>query len=338
MRIDAPLPKAFGALHAMTAAREFRELLFDEQTNVFRLVSGAADGFPDVVVDSYAGKLLVQWLSEEAAQRWGGEWGEGFEQFITKQKRTKPQPIPTIRRRRGVKTDLEAANEDSCLPAGTVAAKERFLVREHGLNFLASFGDGFSTGIFPDQRENRRRLLSMNLAGKTVLNCFAYTCAFSVAAANAGATVTSLDLSKSYLEWGKENFRVNQLNPDAHDFIYGDVFSWLKRFGKRGRRWDVVLLDPPTFSTTKKGRVFRAAKDYRELAELAVPLVTRDGWLFCSTNQRTLRPDTFERTLRDAAQTCGRRTLSLDYETQPFDFRVAGGEELYLKTFWMRLG
>ena len=312
--IEAPLPKAFGEMDAMFAAREFRELFLGEETNVFRLVSGSADGFPDVVVDSYAGKLLVQWQSEEAAEKWRGKLGEGHEQFITKQNRTKPIAID-----------------------GGEQAQQQFLVRENGLNFIASFGEGFSTGIFPDQRENRCRLLSMNLAGKTVLNCFAYTCAFSVAAAKAGATVTSVDLSKSYLEWGKENFRANDLNPDAHDFIYGDVFSWLKRFGKRGRKWDVVLLDPPTFSTTKQGKVFRAAKDYRELAELAIPLVERGGILFCSTNQRTLAPEKFEKVLRESARSCGREVATVEFETQPFDFRVAPGEKPYLQTFWMQL-
>jgi 23S rRNA (cytosine1962-C5)-methyltransferase len=337
MAIDAPLPNAFGEMDAMIAAREFRECLFDKQTDVFRLVSGAADGFPDVIVDSYGGKLLVQWLSEEAAQKWRGKWGECFEQFVTKQRRTKLLPATPDGSRRREEAEMDRLRDETCLLTSAATGGGRFVVHENGVNFLASFGEGFSTGIFFDQRENRRRLLSMNLAGKTALNCFAYTCAFSVAAAKAGAMVTSLDLSKPYLEWGKENFRSNGLNPDAHDFIFGDVFSWLKRFGKRGRQWDVVLLDPPTFSTTKQGRVFRAAKDYRELAELAMPLVQRDGWLFCSTNQRTIAPERFDRVLREAARACGRGVAAMEFETQPFDFRVAQGEKPYLKSFWLRL-
>lgn len=337
IKIEAPLPKAFGEMDAMIAAREFRELLFDEQTNVFRLVSGAADGFSNVIVDSYAGKLVVHWLSEEAAEKWRGKWGESYEQFVTKQKRTKLSPAPPNRSRRREEAEVGGLRDETCLLTSAATVGERFVVRENGLNFLVSLGEGFSTGIFPDQRENRRRLLAMSLAGKTALNCFAYTCAFSVAAAKAGATVTSLDLSKPYLEWGKENFRANDLNPDAHDFIYGDVFSWLKRFGKRGRKWDAVLLDPPTFSTTKSGRVFRAAKDYRELAELAVPLVADGGTLFCSTNQRTLSADKVERALRAAAKACGREVVGMEFETQPFDFRVASGEKAYLQSFWLRL-
>jgi 23S rRNA (cytosine1962-C5)-methyltransferase len=215
-----------------------------------------------------------------------------------------------------------------------VALPEQITIRENGLKFVIRFGEGLSTGIFLDQRENRRRLLTMKLTGKSVLNCFAYTCAFSVAAAKAGATVTSVDLSKNYLDWGRENFRANDLDPATHDFVSGDVFEWLRRFVKRGQTWDVVMLDPPTFSTTKKGRAFRAERDYEELEALAMPLVKPGGTLFCSTNQRTLAADEFEATLQRAAKRAGRAIESLEFETLPFDFRVAAGERPYLKTLW----
>jgi 23S rRNA (cytosine1962-C5)-methyltransferase len=236
-----------------------------------------------------------------------------FQQLVTKQKRTPPRAV--------------AAGEQ----------EGRFEIRENGLTFVAGFGEGPATGIFLDQRENRRRLLEMGLQGKRALNCFAYTCAFSVAAAKAGATVTSVDLSKRHLEWGRENFRANGLDDRTHDFVFGDVFEWLKRFARRGQSWDVVLLDPPTFSTTKKGRAFRAARDYLELEALAIPVVAPEGRLFCSTNQRTLAADQFEAILREAVRRCGRVTASVEYETLPFDFRLAARERPYLKTFWVQL-
>jgi 23S rRNA (cytosine1962-C5)-methyltransferase len=217
------------------------------------------------------------------------------------------------------------------------APLQRLTIRENGLNFLIGFGEGLSTGIFLDQRENRRRLLMANLAGETLLNCFAYTCAFSVAAAKAGAVTTSIDLSRRYLEWGKDNFRANDLYPEAHRFLVGDVLEWLKRFQKRGQSWDTVILDPPTFSTTKKGRAFQAERDYEELETLATPLVKKGGMLFCSTNQRTLAPDKFEGSLRKAARQTGRIIASVEFETLPFDFRVTEGERPYLKTLWARL-
>jgi 23S rRNA (cytosine1962-C5)-methyltransferase len=217
------------------------------------------------------------------------------------------------------------------------APRERLLIREHGLTFFVNFGEGLSAGIFPDQRENRRRLLTMSLRGKTMLNTFAYTGAFSVVAAKAGAVTTSVDLSRNYLEWGKDNFRANGLDPAAHDFVVGDVFEWLKRFGRRGRAWDVVVLDPPTFSTTKRGRAFQAARDYEDLAAVAMPLVGPGGWLLCSTNQRTLAAEDFENHIQSAARRCGRVIESLEFETLPFDFRLAPKERPYLKTFWASL-
>ena len=303
---EASVPAVFDDVDALVAAREYRDLLFDENTNAYRLISGGADGFPDVVVDWYDGRALVQWQTERRSEELVSALPARavYEQFVTKQKRTKP-PVT-----------------------------ERFPIGENGLTFLVGLGEGLSPGIFLDQRENRWRLLAMNLTGKTLLNCFSYTCAFSVAAAKAGATTASIDLSKNYLAWGQENFRANGLDPSAHTFLTGDVFEWLRRFEKRQQQWDIVILDPPTFSTTKRGRAFQAARDYQELEERAMGVLAPGGTLLCSTNQRTFTADEFEGTLRAAAKRSGRVIQSVEFETVPFDFRVAEGERPYLKTLW----
>jgi 23S rRNA (cytosine1962-C5)-methyltransferase len=219
-------------------------------------------------------------------------------------------------------------------PTGiTAPAEQRFEVVENGLRFLVCPDVGYSTGLFLDQRENRRRLLTMDLRGKSVLNTFAYTCAFSVAAARAGATVTSLDLSKSYLDWGRDNFRANSLDPASHDFIYGDCFDWLRRLARKGRQFDLVLLDPPTYSTVKKGPRFSAEKDYPKLVALAEPLVKRGGTLFGASSARGLSPQQFVAAVQRGAP----RVRQWEFVTQPFDFRVAAGEKPYLKTLWVEL-
>lgn len=292
---EASVPAAFEQMDAITVARDGRQLLFDDDTNAYRLLNEH-----DVIVDWYDGHALVQWQTE-TTRPLDLNATTVHEQIVTKQRRT--------------------------MPVGP--ALERFPIRENGLTYLVNFGEGLATGIFLDQRENRYRLLSGKIAGKTVLNCFAYTCAFSVASAKAGAITTSVDLSRNYLEWGKENFRANDLDPAAHDFVFGDVFEWLKRFAKRGQTWDIVLLDPPTFSTTKRGRSFRAERDYLDLAKLAAALVAPGGTLFCSTNQRTFTPEAFERTVRQ----CGRAMATTEFETVPFDFLPAD----YLKTVWAAL-
>ena len=116
------------------------------------------------------------------------------------------------------------------------------------------------------------------------MNCFAYTCGFSLCAAKAGARTTSLDLSKKYLEWGKRNFALNGLDPAAHDFIYGDAFDWLRRLAKKSRAFDAMVLDPPTFSQSKEHGTFRAEKDYSKLVTAALPVLKPGGILFASTN------------------------------------------------------
>ncbi|MBI5685689.1 MAG: class I SAM-dependent methyltransferase [Verrucomicrobia bacterium] len=306
LRFDAPTPATFPTPDWLTAAREFRTLLFDPaDTNACRLISGAADGFPDAMVDRYADRLLAQWYA---------------------------QPNPALREAFAAGKLVERSMEKQ--PTGETAAPEaRFEIVENGLKFLISLDAGYSTGLFLDQRENRRRLLARNLRGKTVLNTFAYTCAFSVAAARAGAVATSLDLSKRYLDWGRDNFRLNGINPEEHDFIYGDCFDWLARLAKKGRSYDMVLLDPPTFSKVKKGRPFSAEKDYAKLVALAEPLVKAGGTLFCSTNARSLNPQRF----MDAVQQGAPRAQRMEFATQPFDFRVASGERPYLKTVWAEL-
>ena len=140
-------------------------------------------------------------------------------------------------------------------PARLVSGTDRpsFEVTELGRRYLIDLAaSSTSSGLFLDQRETRRRLLSTDLGGRTVLNAFAHTGSLSVAAAAAGAETLTLDLSKRYLDWARDNLRANDLDPADHDFIYGDALDWMSRLAKAGRTFDVVLLDPPSSSTSGK--------------------------------------------------------------------------------------
>jgi 23S rRNA (cytosine1962-C5)-methyltransferase len=222
------------------------------------------------------------------------------------------------------------------------------VVRENGVRFEIRFAEGCSVGLFLDQRDNRRRLLVNHVAagfplfpdgaaGAAVLNTFAYTCAFSVCAARAGAHTTSLDLSRKYLDWGRQNFALNDLDPARHDFIFGDTFDWLRRLARKGRAFDLVLLDPPTFSTSKAGGVFRAGTDYGRLVTAALPVLRRGGVLFASTNAANLAPATFLAQVHAAITAAGRRVRQEHYVPQPPDFPVSRIEPAYLKTVWLRV-
>jgi 23S rRNA (cytosine1962-C5)-methyltransferase len=174
-------------------------------------------------------------------------------------------------------------------------------------------------------------------ARRELLNTFSYTCGFSVCAAKAGYRATSLDLSKKYLDWGRRNFELNGIDPAANDFIFGDCFDWMRRLTKKGRKFDVIILDPPTFSKSKESGFFRAEKDYGKLVFAALPLLNREGVLLASTNAAKLEPQSFLYEVRGAVRSAGRRIAREYFAGQPADFPVSSDEPAYLKTVWMRI-
>jgi 23S rRNA (cytosine1962-C5)-methyltransferase len=227
---------------------------------------------------------------------------------------------------------------------GAPATKE-IVARENGLRFIFRFDEGGSTGLFLDQRENRRRLMEGYVApgfelpaAPEVLNAFAYTCGFSVAAAAGGGRVTSLDLSKKYLEWGRLNFVLNGLEPSGHEFIFGDAFSWFRRLAGKKRLFDVIVLDPPTFSRSRESGVFQAEKDFGALTTAALPLLKPGGALLASTNAAGFAPEDFLAIVTESVRRAGRSVSRRHYAPQPPDFPIERAEPAYLKTVWLRVG
>ena len=148
---------------------------------------------------------------------------------------------------------------------------------------------------------------------------------------------TSLDLSKKYLEWGRRNFTLNGLDPAAHDFIYGDTFDWLRRLAKKGRAFDALVLDPPTFSQSKENGVFRVEKNFGELVAAALPVLKPGGILLASTNAADWPPEKFLVAVESAVHAEKRKILSQHYVPQPPDFPVSRAEPAYLKTVWLKV-
>ena len=175
------------------------------------------------------------------------------------------------------------------------------------------------------------------LAGIAVLNAFGYTCGFSVCAAMGGAHTTSLDLSGKYLEWGKRNFQLNDLDPAGHEFIKGDAFDWLRRLAKWKRLFDVIVLDPPTFSRSKGQGVFRAEEDYARLVRSALPLLKSNGVLLAATNAAKLAPEKFLAQVTAAIRSASRKIVQQYYGPQPPDFPASAAEPAYLNTTWLRI-
>jgi 23S rRNA (cytosine1962-C5)-methyltransferase len=170
-----------------------------------------------------------------------------------------------------------------------------------------------------------------------VLNAFAYTCGFSVCAAASGARVTSLDLSRKYLDWGRRNFVLNQIDPGGHDFIYGDAFEWFRRLARKQSLFDIIILDPPTFSRSREHGVFRVEKDYGRLLAAALPLLQAGGFVLASCNAAAFTPEDFLDAMDRAVDKSGRRLLARHYIPQPPDFPVHRQEPAYLKTVWLHV-
>jgi 23S rRNA (cytosine1962-C5)-methyltransferase len=187
---------------------------------------------------------------------------------------------------------------------GDPAENLRTIATERHLKFGIDFSAGFSPGLFPDQRENRSYV--RHITPKRLLNCFAYTCSFSVAAAYVGATTLNIDLSKKSLARGRDNFALNSLPTMGHRFIADDVIELLPRLARKGEKFDVVILDPPTFSRSPRGKTFHVEGDFEKLLIDALELTERDSHVLLSTNCSTLREHALEVMARYGLKTARR--------------------------------
>ena len=212
---------------------------------------------------------------------------------------------------------------------------ERFLVEEHGARYWVDFAAGCSQGIFLDQRLNREWVREQCSEGDRVLNTFAYTGAFSIAAAIGGAVATTLDLSNPYLQWARENFVANDLDPQGHYFCRGDAMEWLERFAKQGRKFRGVVLDPPSFSRTRKGKPFSVARDYADLVRLAGRVIEPEGgWLLACCNHHDLPGWKFSEQVAEGLDLAGCRAGDLQTAEMPPEFAA----DEYLKSCRVAVG
>lgn len=295
-------------LHLLRQAFERRKAMSLGDADAFRVIDGAADGWPEVTVDKF-----------------GDHWLCSATRFC----RPEEQAVLEAAVREGLCQSVwwKLLDRDQKSPPVALVGQEEgrpFSVRENGLSFEIDFSAGYSPGIFLDQRDNRRLVRERTSRGDRVLNCFSYTCAFSVAAAAAGGISTSLDLSANYLDWGKRNFALNGMDASSHYFCRGDSLEWMRRFAKQGRQFQGVILDPPTFSRGPSG-VFRAQKDFTHLVFAANAILAPNGWMLCSSNDRHLEWEPFERMVARATDK-PIRPLRM-----PPDFRG----DPYLKCFWV---
>ncbi len=310
---------------ALTAAWQRRAALnHSSHTNAYRLINRAGDGFPDLTVDRYADVLVANIYNQgvkvqppQAILKTLAEHSEAQAVYV-KYRPTQASALDDSARR-------ELAPGEPLLGR----AMEHVEVRENGLRYVIRPGEGLNPGLFVDMREGRAWVRA-NAAGKTVLNCFAYTCAFGVAALAGGAArVLNLDISRPYLDWGRSNAELNGFTTAPTDFVKGDTFDWLKRFGKRGQRFDLVILDPPSYSTTRETR-FSVERDMARLVALAAQMVQPDGCMMACTNCEQLPQRGFVARVRAGLEGFQARIVQTQHEPA-IDFPVAPGMKPYLK-------
>ncbi len=296
-----------------------------DDTSAYRLVNSEGDGLSGLTVDRYGEFLMVQYFTRA--------WKPHLPLVVeVLQKVLQPKGI--YAKFRPQQTRQLATGESkrySKLMAGE-AVPQRLTVRENGLNFLVELEEGLNTGLFCDQRGNRVDLME-RVAGQEVLNLFAYTGAFSVVAAAAGAKrVTSVDASSAYLDWARDNFAANRLNPKRHEFLLGDCFEVLAELGRSGRRFDTVIMDPPSFSTVGKSR-FTTSGGTADLVVAALELLPRGGLLITSSNHQKVDLADYLKELRRGALRggCQLRVIQVAGQGADFPYPVTFPEGRYLK-------
>jgi 23S rRNA (cytosine1962-C5)-methyltransferase len=313
---------------ALTDAAVLRWSLF-RRGSAFRLANAAGDGVPGVTLDRY-GDFGVLSLSSEAA--------------ITRSREL--AQIALALGARGVYLKLHERGDLRHLDASALAPPEPVAgepapaalgVHEGDLRFEVRLGDGLSTGLFLDQRENRALLRQLS-AGCRVLNLFSYTCSFSVAAGRGGASeVVSVDLSAPALERGRSAFVSNGLDPKRHRFVRADCITWLRRARRKGERFELIVLDPPSFGTRGKRSTFDVASGYVALAADALGLLVPGGHLLAVTNHRKTSRARLRRMLHDAARSAGRGVSQLKDLPTPIDFPTAPGHPEATKSLLLRV-
>jgi len=298
------------------------------KASALRLVNADADLLPGVVVEVY-GEFATLSLSTREALEHKAELGNAL---VTK-------GASGVYAKLRLRTDLRRKSVTELAPpqpiAGTEAPKP-LVISEQDMKLGVDLADGLSTGLFVDQRDNRARVRAAS-RGLRVLNLFAYTCSFSVAAALGGAReVVSVDLSKRALERGKRNFELNGLPLEPHRFVVDDAVKWLKRAARRGQSFDLAIVDPPSFSTSGKG-TFSVASGYLGLLEGVFDVLGKGAKLLAVTNHQKTSQAQLRAMLGKAARAKGREIVSLKSLKAGVDCRVGAPHESPTKSVWVSL-
>jgi 23S rRNA (cytosine1962-C5)-methyltransferase len=298
-------------------AWQLRRRLLPPETNAFRLLFGEGDGVPGIVVDVYAGFAVVVSYSSALGQvvDWVVEALSDRSELRGVCERTT--------RRKDRASELKQLTGDE--PPSLV------MVKEHGLVYEVDLEAGQKTGLFLDHRDNRRYLRDLS-RGCSVLNLFSYTGAFSVSCAAGGASrVTSVDIAAPAIAAAARNFEHNGLEPARHEGVACDVFDFLERAKQSGRRWDIVIADPPSFASSR-AELFGALRAYKKLHAASLAVLSPGGLYAAASCTSQVSPDAFRQTIAEAAARSQRLTVVREAAHAPdHPYGIGHLEGRYLK-------
>lgn len=305
-------------------AKEKRNAYYqDDLTTAFRLFNQEGDGFGGLTVDLYGDYAVFSWYNSYVYQI-RQTISEAFRQVF-------PEVLGAYEKIR-----FKGLNYESAHVYGQ-EAPDFFTVLENGVLYQVFMNDGLMTGIFLDQHEVRGSLVDGLAMGKSLLNMFSYTAAFSVAAAMGGAShTTSVDLAKRSRELSQAHFQANGLSTDEHRFIVMDVFEYFKYAKRKDLTYDVIVLDPPSFARNKK-QTFSVAKDYHKLISHSLEILNPGGIIIASTNAANVSRQKFTEQIDKGF--AGRSYQILNKYGLPADFAYNKKDESsnYLKVISMKV-
>jgi len=305
-------------------AKEKRSAYYqDELTTAFRLFNQEGDGFGGLTVDLYGDYAVFSWYNSYVYQI-RKVISEAFRQVF-------PEVLGTYEKIRFKGLDYESAHVYG------QEAPDFFTVLENGVLYQVFMNDGLMTGIFLDQHEVRGSLVDGLAMGKSLLNMFSYTAAFSVAAAMGGASqTTSVDLAKRSRELSQAHFQANGISTGDHRFIVMDVFEYFKYAKRKALTYDVIVLDPPSFARNKK-QTFSVAKDYHKLISQSLEILNPGGIIIASTNAANVSRQKFTEQIDKGF--AGRSYQILNKYGLPADFAYNKKDESsnYLKVISMKV-
>ena len=305
-------------------AKEKRSAYYqDDLTTAFRLFNQEGDGFGGLTVDLYGDYAVFSWYNSYVYQI-RQTISEAFRQVF-------PEVLGAYEKIRFKGLDYESAHVYG------QEAPDFFTVLENGVLYQVFMNDGLMTGIFLDQHEVRGSLVDGLATGKSLLNMFSYTAAFSVAAAMGGASqTTSVDLAKRSRELSQAHFQANGISTDDHRFVVMDVFEYFKYAKRKGLTYDVIVLDPPSFARNKK-QTFSVTKDYHKLISQSLEILNPRGIIIASTNAANVSRQKFTEQIDKGF--AGRSYQILNKYGLPADFAYNKKDESsnYLKVISMKV-